>query len=63
MKKDWSLSQPGMLGGAKLWHDISVDLDAAIEIAVRSKKPTSVALEVNYLTKKGLEKTQEEHQQ
>ena len=37
-------------------------MDSAIEIAVRSKKPKAVAL-VKWLTKKGKEKVQEEHQQ
>ena len=37
-------------------------MDSAIEIAVRSKKPKAVAL-VKWLTKKGKEEIQEEHQQ
>ena len=37
-------------------------MDSAIEIAVRSKKPKAVAL-VKWLTKKGVEKIQEVHQQ
>ena len=50
------------LGRAKNHHDIFINLDSAIEIAVRSKKPRAVAL-VKWLTKKGVEKIQEEHQQ
>ena len=48
------------LGRAKNSHDIFINLDSAIEIAVRSKKPWAVAL-VKWLTKKGVEKIQEEH--
>ena len=43
-------------------YDIFIDLDSSIEMAVRSKKPKAVAL-VKWLTKKGIEKIQEEHQQ
>ena len=50
------------LGRAKNPHDIFVNLDSAIEIAVRSKKPRAVAL-IKWLTKKGVENIQEEHQQ
>ena len=50
------------LGRAKIPHDVFIDLDSAIEIAVRSKKPKAVAL-VKWLTKKGVEKIQEDHQQ
>ena len=42
--------------------DIFINLDSAIEIAVRSKKPRAFAL-VKWLTKKGVEKIQKEHQQ
>ena len=49
------------LGRVKNCHDIFINLDSAIEIAVRSKKPRAVAL-VKWLTKKGVEKIQEEHQ-
>ena len=49
-------------GRAKNHHDIFINLDSAIEIAVRSKKPRKVAL-VKWLTKKCVEKIQEEHQQ
>ena len=49
------------LGQTKNSHDIFINLDSAIEIAVRSKKPKAVAL-VKWLTKKGIEKTQKEHQ-
>ena len=50
------------LGRAKNLHDICINLDSAIEIAVRSKKPKAVTL-VKWLTKKGVEKIQEEHKQ
>ena len=50
------------LGRGKIPHDVFIDLDSAIEIAVRSKKPKAVAL-VKWLTKKGVEKIQEDHQQ
>ena len=43
-------------------HDIFINFDSAIEIAVRSKKPKAVVL-VKWLTKKGIEKIQEEDQQ
>ena len=46
---------------AKNPHDIFINLDGSIEVAVRSKKPKEVAL-VKWLTKKGTEKLQEEHQ-
>ena len=49
-------------GRTKNCHDIFINLDSAIEIAVRSKKPKAVAL-VKWLTKKGIEKIQKEHQQ
>ena len=50
------------LGRVKNHHDIFINLDSVIEIAVRSKKPKAVAL-VKWLTKKVVEKIQEEHQQ
>ena len=50
------------LGRTKNPHDIFINLDGSIEIAVRSKKPKAVAL-AKWLTKKGIEKMQEEHQQ
>ena len=50
------------LGRAKHSHDIFINLDSAIEIAVHSKKPRAVVL-VKWLTKKGVETIQEEHQQ
>ena len=43
------------LGRAKNSHDIFINLDSAILIAVRSKKLRAVAL-VKWLTKKGVEK-------
>ena len=49
------------LGQTKNSHDIFINLDSAIEIAVRSKKSKAIAL-VKWLTKKGIEKLQEEHQ-
>ena len=42
-------------------HDIFINMDSAIEIAVRSKKP-KVATLVERVSKKGVEKIQEEHQ-
>ena len=50
------------LGKTKASHDIFINLHNAIEIAVRSKKLRAVHL-VKWLTKKGKEKIQEEHQQ
>ena len=49
------------LGKRKSPHDAFVNLDDALEIAVRSNKPKAVAL-VKWLSKKGVEKIQEEHQ-
>ena len=43
-------------------HDIFINLDGSIEMAVRSKKPKAVAL-VKWLNNKGIEKIKEEHQQ
>ena len=48
------------LGKVKNPHNIFIILDSAIEITVRSKKPSAL---VKWLTKKGVEKIQEEHQQ
>ena len=39
-------------------HDVFVNIDGALEIAVRSNKPKAVAL-VKWLSKKGVEKIQE----
>ena len=50
------------LGRTKNPPDIFINLNGSIEIAVRSKKPKAVAL-VKWVTKKGMEKIQEEHQQ
>ena len=50
-----------MRGGGKNPHDAFVNLDSALEIAVRSRKLKAVAL-VKWLVKKGLEKLQEDHQ-
>ena len=53
--------QPLPLGKRKNPHDAFVNLDSALEIAVRSNKPKAVEL-VKWLAKKGVEKLQEEHQ-
>ena len=50
-----------MRGGGINPHDAFVNLDGALEIAVRSNKPKTVAL-VKWLSKKGVEKIQGEHQ-
>ena len=50
-----------MRGGGKNLHDVFVNVDGALEIAVRSRKPKAVAL-VKWLVKKGVEKLQEEDQ-
>ena len=50
-----------MRGGSKNPHDAFVNLDSALEIAVRSRKPKAVAL-VKWLVKKGVEMLQEKHQ-
>ena len=50
------------MGGQKNPHDIFINLDGSIETVVRSKKAKAVAL-VKWLSKKGVEKIQEEHQQ
>ena len=51
-----------ILGRAKSFHDIFIHLNDPIEMAARSEKPKAVAL-VKRLTKKGIEKIQEEHEQ
>ena len=51
----------GTYGGGKNSHDAFVDLDAALEIVVRSRKPKAVKL-VKWLTRKGVEKVTQEHQ-
>ena len=56
------VSATDTLWRAKNPHDIFINLDGAIEIAVRSKKPRAVAL-IKWLTKKGVEKIEEDHQQ
>ena len=48
-----------VFGRAKSYH-VFINLDGSIEMAVQSKKPKAVAL-VKWLTKKGVEKIQEEH--
>ena len=50
------------LGRTKNPHDIFINLDGSIEMAVQSKRNKAVAL-AKWLTKKGVEKIQEEHQQ
>ena len=50
----------GMLGGRENPHDIFINLDGAIKIAIHSKKSKAVGL-VKWLTKKGIEKIQEHH--
>ena len=50
------------LGRTKNRHNIFSNLDGSIEMAVRSKKPKAVVL-AKWLSKKGIEKIQEEHQQ
>lgn len=50
----------GMLGGRENPHDIFINLDGAIKIAIQSKKSKAVGL-VKWLTKKGIEKIQEHH--
>ena len=54
--------QAPSLGRTNNSHDIFINLDISIEMAVRFKKPKAVAL-VKWLNKKGVEKIQEEHQQ
>ena len=48
-------------GRTKNPHDIVINLDGSIEMAVRSKKTRAVTL-VKWLTKKGMEKIQKEQQ-
>ena len=48
-------------GRTKNPHDIFINLDGSIEMAVRSKKTRAVTL-VKWLTKKGMEKIQKEQQ-
>ena len=43
------------LGRTKNYHDIFINLDGSIEMAIRSKKPKAVAL-IKWLTKKGVKK-------
>ena len=50
------------LGSTKNFHHIFINLDGSIEMAVRFKKSKAVAL-VKWLSKNGIEKIQEEHQQ
>ena len=50
------------LDKAKSSHDIVINLDGSIEMVIQSKKLKAVVL-VKWLTKKGIEKIQKEHQQ
>ena len=54
------LPRSGMRGGGENPHAF-VNLDKALEIAVRSRKPKAIAL-IKWLVKKGAKKLQEEHQ-
>ena len=53
-------SQTSPLGRTKNPHDIFINLDGSIEMAVQSKEPKAAL--VKWLSKKGVEKIQEEHQ-
>ena len=50
-----------MRGGSINPHDAFVNVDSALEMVVRSRKPKAVVL-AKWLTKKGVEKLQEDHQ-
>ena len=52
---------PAPLGKRKNPHDVFVNLDGAIYIATNSKKEKAAFL-ISWLVKKGVEKSQEEHQ-
>ena len=54
--------QAPTFGRTKNPYDIFINLDGSTETAARSKKPKAIAL-VKWLTKKGVEKIQEERQQ
>ena len=54
-------SRSGMRGGGENPHDAFVDLEGALEIVVRSRKPKAVKL-VKWLTRRGVEKVVEEHE-
>ena len=54
-------TRSGMRGGGKNPQDAFVDLEGALEIVVRSRKPKAVEL-TKWLTRKGVEKVVEEHQ-
>ena len=54
--------QASSLRKTKNRHDIFINLDGSIELAARSKKLKAVAL-VKLLTRKDIEKIQEEHQE
>ena len=52
-------ARSGMYGGGDNPHDAFVDLEGALEIVVRSRKPKAVEL-VKWLTRRGVEKIVEE---
>ena len=54
-------SRSGTHGGGENPHDAFVDLDGALEVVVRSRKPKAVGL-VRWLIRKGVEKVTQEHQ-
>ena len=54
-------TRSGIRRGGENPHDVFLDLDAALEIVVRSRKPKAVEL-AKWLTRKGVEKVAEEHQ-
>ena len=56
-----NVTRSGMYGGGENPHDAFVDLEAALGIVVRSRKPKAVEL-TKWLTRKGVEKVVEEHQ-
>ena len=60
------LSRPGYVSNVPLLqgqndHDVFIDLEGALEIVVRSRKPKAVEL-TKWLTRKGVEKVVEGHQ-
>ena len=61
MRQGQPLPRSGMRGGGINPHDAFVNVDSALEMVVRSRKPKAVAL-VKWLTKKGVKKLQEDRQ-
>ena len=55
-----STGTTGVLGRLRNPHDVFVNLDGALEIVIRSRKPKAVEL-AKWLTRKGVEKVVEEH--